>query len=159
VTHDGLRPIGKILRSAVVVRAIADLIAQVLLRLPEMPLGLPDRDQVQPGDLLIRSGLLGDLRGSSGCLEVAGGQRVRGDEVRHVDDRANQVVVDARTFGQPLVAVGPQLVEEGTTDQAQGCRQVGDALGAAGFATDPEPAEQVFIDQDVLQLVDADARA
>jgi hypothetical protein len=74
-----------------------------------------------------------------------------------VNSGTDRVVVDARTVGQPLVAVGPELVEGGTTDQAQGRGQVGHAVSAASFTSDPQAGEQVGVDQDTLQLVDTDA--
>ena len=91
-----------------------------------------------------------------GRLEVASGQVVCGHHVRHVGDRTDQVVVDARAFGQPLVATAAQLVEWGTTDQAQGHGQIRDAVGAARLSTQAQPAELVGVDQDILQLVDID---
>ena len=122
-----------------------------------MSLGSPDRHQIQPRDLLVGGGQLSELRSGSGSREVAGGQRMGGHHVCHVNSGTDQVVVDARTVGQPLVAACPELVEGGTTDQAQGRGQVGHAAGAASFTSDPQAGEQVGIDQDTLQLVDTDA--
>jgi len=55
VTQDGLGPVGQVLWRAVVVGPVADLVAKVVLRFLQMPLGRPDRDEVQPGDLLVRA--------------------------------------------------------------------------------------------------------
>jgi len=61
VTQDGLYPLGQVLR-CVIVGTVTDLPAQVGLRFLEMPLGLPDRRQIQSRDLLE----VGDL--GSGAL-------------------------------------------------------------------------------------------
>ena len=116
-----------------------------------------DGGQVELGDLLVRRGEGGEFGGGPGDGQVALVEGVAGDEVGDVDDGAQQVLVEPVAFVHPGPAAGPELVEGLAGDQAEGPAEVGDAVGAAGFAADAEPAEQVGVDQQVLDLVDADA--
>jgi hypothetical protein len=79
------------LRRAAVVGTVADLAAQVGLRVLQTSLGRLDRHQIQPRDLLVGGGQLSELRSGSGSREVAGGQRMRGHHVCHVNSGTDQV--------------------------------------------------------------------
>ena len=95
--------------------------------------------------------------GFSGDGEVSCRQAVGGHDVRDVDDRTDQVVVEPVAAVHPGPAGGPELVEGLAGDQGERAAEVGDAVAAAGLAADPEPAEQVSVDEQALDLVDADA--
>jgi hypothetical protein len=84
---------------------------------------------------------------------------VGGDGVGDVDDGAGQVVVEAVSFVEPGPGVGAELAERGALDEVEGPGQVGESVLAAGLAAGAQAAEEVGVDEQVLDLVDRDAAA
>ena len=74
---------------------------------------------------------------SRATVEVSCRQAVGGDDVRDVDDRTDQVVVEPVTAVHPGPAGGAELVEWLPGDQGERSAEVGDAVAAAGLAADP----------------------
>ena len=87
------------------------------------------------------------IGGESGAAQVAGFQVVDRDEVRDVDDGADDVVVQPVTLEEPPPTAGAQVAERRALHEPQPLAKVRDPLGAAaGLAADPEAPEQVDVD-------------
>jgi hypothetical protein len=122
-----------------------------------MSFGFGDGGQVESRDLFVGGGEGGDLCGRSRDGEVMVVEAVSADEVSDVDDGADHVLVEAVPFVQPGPAAGPKFVEWLAGDELKRGPEVGDPFGAAGFTAEAEPAEEVGVDQEALDLIDADA--
>ena len=155
--QDLLSSLRQFQRRVAIIGSVAYLIANNPGGLVAMSRGAGDRGEVKPWNLLVRRGGGRDLGGRPGCLEVAFGEGMSGDEVSDVDDAADQMVVESVTLVQPNPPSGPQLVERLPGHQLECLSQVVDAIGAAGFSANSEAAEQVGVDQEIFDLIDADA--
>ena len=150
---DLLGALGQLRWAVLVVGAVGHLLDHDPPFLVVQALSMGDAGQVQAGDVLLRRGTRSGLGSDPGGGVVAAVQ-VRGDGgVRDVDDRADHVLVQAVSFGQPRPAAVAELVERAPTDQGQCGVQVGDAFGSAAEAAGAQAAEQVGVDEDVDDLV------
>ena len=59
------------------------------------------------------------------------------------------------SLGQPGSTTGAQLVERDAGDECQGTAQVLHAVSASGLAACPQPAEQVAVEENTTDLIDA----
>ena len=109
--QDLLSPLRQFQRRVAVIGSVAYLIANNPGGLLAMSRGGGDRGKVKPWNLLIRRGGGRDLGGRPGCVEVAFGEGMSGDEVGDVDDAAYQVVVEPVALVQPGPPSGPEFVE------------------------------------------------
>jgi hypothetical protein len=81
--------------------------------------------------------------------------------MRDIDNHRGVLVVQTGVLvRQPAVTAGRSSprrgqVEGAAGDQVEGGTQVGDALGSAGQAAEPEPAEELRVDEDAVDAVPA----
>ena len=119
-------------------------------------LGVAGGDEVEVGGVVVGGGGSGGAGGDAGLVGFAGGEVVDGEQVRDVDDHGGVLVVEGGV-GEPGVAAGALPVERLPGDQVEGGPQVGDAVGPAGGPAQPQPAEQVGVDEHAVDAVDAAA--
>ena len=108
--QDLLSSLRQFQRRVAVIGSVAYLIANNPGGLLAMSRGGGDCGKVKPWNLLIRRGGGRDLGGRPGCVEVAFGEVMGGDEVGDIDDAAYQVMVEPITLVQPRPASGPKFV-------------------------------------------------
>ena len=107
--RDSLRPFRRVKWRPVVVGAVEDLAPEVPLGFSVVAHGLGSPGQVEPGLVFGRRGRDRLLGCPQRELGLAFGQPERGDDVRDVDDRRCQVVVERRV-DEPAVPPTPRLV-------------------------------------------------
>ena len=157
--EDGLGTRWEVHGGAFVVGAVGDLVTQDQVGVVPVAFGAGDGGEVEVWDLVGGGSEQGGLgRGASGA-GVAVAQGVGGDEVGDVDDGAAQAVIEAVSFVEPGPGVTAELAERGALDEVEGPGQVADAVLAAGLAAGAQAAEDVGVDEQVLDLVDRDAAA
>ncbi|MBD3783000.1 MAG: hypothetical protein IE926_08615, partial [Micrococcales bacterium] len=128
-----------------------------LLPLLTVTSGVSDGGEIEQRCVLLRCRVVCSLGGAPGGGDVACVEGVGGDEVGDVDDGAGEVMVEAVAVVEPGPSCGAELGEGFAADEVEGADEVGDAVVAAGLASGAEAAEQVGVDEEVLDLVDGDA--
>ena len=87
-----------------------------------------DRGEVKPRHLLVGSGPGRDPGRRLGSVEVAFGDGMNGDQVRHIDDAAYQVMIELVALAQPGPPSGPKFVERLPGHQPQYSSEIVDAV-------------------------------
>ena len=140
-----------------VVAAVADPVAEHVFGHLTVSLGCEDGDEVELGGLFGWGDLGGQFCCSVGSIEIAFGEACGGDQVGDVDDGALEDLVESARVGEPGSAVAAELPERRPGDEGECAFEVVESFGAAGFAPDAEPAEQVGVHEDPFDLVGAAA--